>query len=468
MRPGIYVTDKVKLVRPLGKGGMGSVWVAHHEALDAEVAVKFVSADVGDKDDTAIARFKREAALSAKFKNPHVVKTFDHGVMDDGQPYIVMEMLEGETVGERLLREKRLPTRDVSVIVAQVAQVLDEAHELGVVHRDIKADNVFLLESGYDVFVKVLDFGIAKQTQLGEVGHVTATDAIVGTPEYMSPEQLLSTRSADYRADLWALAVLAYHGLTGRVPFTGETLPALSMAICNSRFQPPTEIVTGLPAEVDTWFARALHTDPGERFDSVREMSDAFRHIVHGESDQAMGRPDDSGIRQSFNPADADQSGRRQTAIVETPQSRSTSPTFSGSSSNLASDPSHGRKGSRIKLAAVLLSAVVAAVAADVLLRRGSDDAAATPGSPLGLPLGPPLATSPAPTANTSSVRPHAAAGATASAAATASASMSASSKGAPPSSSHARPSPSTISNACDNPYIVAPDGTLKIKPQCL
>jgi serine/threonine protein kinase len=274
---GTRVTPNVELVRPLGEGGMGKVWVARHLGLDAEVAVKFVSADFDDA--SAAERFKREAALSAKIKSPHVVKTFDYG-LTDGVPYIVMELLAGETLGDRLARVERLVPRDVSLIVSQTAQVLEEAHALGVVHRDIKPDNIFLVEAGYELFVKVLDFGIAKQTTKLGVASVTDTGAIVGTPEYMAPEQLLSPKAADWRADMWAVAVLAYRALVGVVPFKGETLPSLSLAICNAQFTPPSEIVSGLPVGVDDWFMRAFAPEPKDRFESDTEMAHALGELL--------------------------------------------------------------------------------------------------------------------------------------------------------------------------------------------
>ncbi|HZO12883.1 MAG TPA: serine/threonine-protein kinase, partial [Polyangiaceae bacterium] len=281
IQEGSYVTGSVRLVRLLGRGGMGSVWVAHHESLDAEVAVKFVAQELAERDPSLLERFRREAASSAKLKSPHAVKTFDHGVMKDGVPYIVMELLEGETLGARLAREGKLPPQQVAIVVTQVAHVLDEAHRLGVVHRDIKPDNIFLIAGGYELFVKVLDFGIAKQTTAA-AATVTDTGAIVGTPQYMSPEQLLSTKSADYRADLWSLAVLAYHALTGQVPFRGETLPSLSIEICGGRFMPPSRLVQGLSQSFDDWFDRALDPEPARRFDSVLKMAELFGRVARG------------------------------------------------------------------------------------------------------------------------------------------------------------------------------------------
>jgi eukaryotic-like serine/threonine-protein kinase len=278
-RAGTYVTPEVRLVSQLGQGGMGSVWRARHERLESDVAVKLMS-DVAVEDPAAMERFRREAALSGKIDNPHAVQTFDHGVMQDGRPYIVMEYLRGEPLGERLARDGMLRPPEVGVVVTQVAQVLDQAHRLGVVHRDIKPDNVFLLDVDAGLFAKVLDFGIAKRFPALDVSRVTDTGAIVGTPEYMSPEQLLSTNAADARADRWALAVLAYHCLTGRLPFHGETLPALSIAICKGECPPPSS--HGLPASLDPWFSRAFAPEPSERFDSVLAMAEQLVAVVGG------------------------------------------------------------------------------------------------------------------------------------------------------------------------------------------
>ncbi|MBI4701237.1 MAG: serine/threonine protein kinase, partial [Deltaproteobacteria bacterium] len=222
-KPGTMVTPKVRLARPLGAGGMGSVWVADHLALEVEVAVKLISAEALQRDPGLAERFKREAAVAAKIKSPHVVQMHDHGLTDDGTPYIVMELLAGESLRERLERCERLSPRETGLMLAQVAEVLSTAHAMGVVHRDLKPDNVFLVCSGYEIFVKVLDFGIAKHQGPAAGRPLTRTDAVMGTPEYMSPEQLLSAKAVDHRADLWALGVVVYEALTGWRPFHGET-----------------------------------------------------------------------------------------------------------------------------------------------------------------------------------------------------------------------------------------------------
>ena len=287
---GTEVCDGVTLVRPLGKGGMGSVWVARHRRLDCEVAVKFVAAELVAKDASVLERFHREARLASRIKSPHVVKTFDHGVMRDGRPYIVMELLVGESLGAWLVRSGRLTLRQTAKVISQIASVLEEAHAMGVVHRDIKPDNAYLTDAGYDAFVKVLDFGIAKDTRLPAPSEVTSTGAIVGTPEYMSPEQLLTTSGVDHRSDLWSLAVLAYHMLTGRVPFVGETLPSLSLAICNADYDPPSELAPELPSGTDAWFVRALAPDRAARFQAAGELAASLRGVLLGDDAEPESR----------------------------------------------------------------------------------------------------------------------------------------------------------------------------------
>ncbi len=274
---GELVTRNVKLVRPLGKGGMGSVWIGAHTTLDTEVAVKFIAPEHADKE-RFVARFRREASSAAKIKSPHVVQVFDHGITEDGVPYIVMELLRGEPLGRRLGRG-RLAPREVGMLVAQVAKVLTLAHGEGVIHRDLKPDNLFLVDSGYELFVKVLDFGIAKQLS-GAPSDITDTGAMVGTPHYMSPEMLLSPKDADQRADLWALAVVAYHALTGVLPFRGETLAALSVAVNDGTFAPPSALVSELGPDVDVWFKLALCRSLSGRFSSAGEMAQAFRQAL--------------------------------------------------------------------------------------------------------------------------------------------------------------------------------------------
>ncbi|WP_438002971.1 protein kinase [Sorangium sp. So ce321] len=289
MNAGQQVTSTLRLARELGKGAMGSVWVADHLTLGTQVAVKFMSPAYAEQSGF-VERFRREAMAAAQIKSPHVAQVFDHGVTADGVPYIVMELLEGEDLKRRMQRLGALPPIEVTGIVSQTAKALGRAHQLGIVHRDIKPDNIFLLDVEGELFVKVVDFGVAKRVQgapQGDLG-MTSTGSVLGTPLYMSPEQLLSAKHVDLRADLWGLAVVAYHALTGQVPFRGETLGALSVVLHTGIFTPPSALRPELSPAIDAWMKRALALDPAARFASARQMAEALERAVLGISRTAF------------------------------------------------------------------------------------------------------------------------------------------------------------------------------------
>ncbi|AUX39861.1 hypothetical protein SOCE26_012560 [Sorangium cellulosum] len=213
--PGLHVTPHIRLVRPLGRGGMSSVWVAEHLGLRTHVVVKFLS-DALAQSPEMVARFQREAALASQVKSPHVVQMIDHGLAPNGVPYIAMELLEGRDLRQLLAERGPLAPHEVVAILWQVAKALGRAHERGVVHRDIKPDNLFLCDVGHgELFVKVLDFGIAKVGAASDLG-ATRTGVTLGTPYYMSPEQVMGAK-VDARADVWSLGVVAYECMTGLI-----------------------------------------------------------------------------------------------------------------------------------------------------------------------------------------------------------------------------------------------------------
>jgi serine/threonine-protein kinase len=271
---GALVTPTLRLVRHLDGGGMGQVWIAEHLTLRAYVAVKFMASSITDAHGAA-ERFAREARAAAQIRSPHVVQVFDHGLTAEGAPYIVMELLDGEDLSRRLARLGVLDVRSTAILLRQIGRALEKAHSLGIVHRDIKPGNVFLVDAGGDLLAKLLDFGIAKQFERVE-RTVTESGVMVGSPAYMSPEQIVHPRGVDFRSDLWALAVVAYECLTGRKPFEGESVGALCMAIERGTFRPPTALRPDLPRALDAWFQRAFAREARSRFGSAREMGEAF------------------------------------------------------------------------------------------------------------------------------------------------------------------------------------------------
>ena len=281
---GMMVTPNVRLTRPLNEGGMGAVWVAEHLALRTQVVVKFITGELSGNAD-ALARFEREAAAASQVKSPHVVQTFDHGTTADGLPYIVMELLEGEELGDYLDRQGRMSPKDVVVLVTQLGKALDRAHAKGIVHRDIKPNNIFLTggESG-EFFVKLLDFGIAKGVDMPKIDSATRTGAVMGSPFYMSPEQIVGAKEVGAKSDLWAVGVVAFECLTGTRPFEAETMGALAIQIHGGPTPKPTERYPSLPMGVDAWFAKACSREIEGRFSTAKEMADALGRAIDGGS----------------------------------------------------------------------------------------------------------------------------------------------------------------------------------------
>jgi serine/threonine protein kinase len=281
------VAGKYRLLRRLGEGGMGEVWEAEDLARAARVALKLMHAPE-DGDVDAAQRFLREARVASLLRSPHVVQVFDCGIARE-QPFIVMELLLGETLGQRLERTGKLAPHDTARVLLQLARGLGRAHDAGVVHRDVKPDNVFLVDDGDEELVKLLDFGIAtvEPGAFGALAGGASSPALVsaspdvglvGTPLYMSPEQAEERTDCDQRVDVWAFGVVAFECLLGRLPFEGNTLGRLIVALC---FEPvPVPSAHGVvPAGFDQWFARACARSPAKRFTSVRHAAAELRRV---------------------------------------------------------------------------------------------------------------------------------------------------------------------------------------------
>ncbi len=272
LREGQLVAGRFRLERELGQGGMGAVWRARHESLDMPCALKFIIGPAASRDDVR-ERFKLEARAAARLNDPHVVKMMDFGVWED-LPFIAMEILDGENLGERLARETRLSRSETIAIATDVAAALEAAHAAGIVHRDLKPENIFLLRSG-GVVAKVLDFGIAKLAGT-DAAPITMTGALLGTPHYMSPEQAHGAKKVDYRADLWSLAVVVYQCITGRRPFEGESLGELICTILSGHKPVPSEDAPGVPRGFDAWWETAAAAQPRDRFTNATAMISAL------------------------------------------------------------------------------------------------------------------------------------------------------------------------------------------------
>jgi serine/threonine-protein kinase len=270
---GFLVAGRYALGRKIGSGGMGAVWLAHDQKLDRLCALKIVDPDKANNDEIR-KRFFREARATAQIQSAHVVEVFEYGIWD-GIPFIVMELLDGEELGARLERLGVLDFESAHRIIAQVARGLARAHALGIVHRDLKPENVFLVQADGDEIVKLFDFGIAHHVVYSPRDHATKAGAVMGTPCFMSPEQALG-EPTDWRSDLWALGVLGFQCLTGKLPFLHDALGGLLSQIL---YEPIPSIRAANPAlspRVEAWWRRASERDRERRFQDAAELSDAL------------------------------------------------------------------------------------------------------------------------------------------------------------------------------------------------
>lgn len=278
--PGTVIAGRYRLERHLADGGMGAVWVARHLTQGTEVAIKFMHGDPTELT-AARGRFEREARATSLIRHPNVVTVQDYGI-EGLMPYMAMELLRGENLDDFLLRKKRLTLAELEPIISQISRGLRKAHETGIVHRDLKPSNVFLAqEEGGREVVKILDFGIAKEIDT-TLGQHTKTTELMGSPHYMSPEQLRSSKKSDFRSDLWSLGVIIYKALTGTNPFPGDTLAEVMVQVFSGKFTLPSVHVAGLPPTVDAFFQRAFARKPDDRFQSIHDMHNAFVAVVAG------------------------------------------------------------------------------------------------------------------------------------------------------------------------------------------
>ncbi|NUP06117.1 MAG: serine/threonine protein kinase [Polyangiaceae bacterium] len=270
MTPGSVLANKFEIVRTIGSGGMGDVYQARRLSDGVFVAIKILRLDLV-KDKEAMVRFHREGRAASALKSPHAARILDFGDTDAGQPFIVMEYLDGCDLMTEIDARGALPHGEAVSYVAQACEAMIEAHDLGIVHRDLKPPNLFLAREGQRRVVKVLDFGISKAARLGD-GHVTSTQMSFGSPLYMSPEQIRSTKLVDQRSDVWSLGVILYEALTGEPPFMAETAGALAVVISVESHVPPSRKKASIPSGLDDVVAGALQKDPRKRYASVREL----------------------------------------------------------------------------------------------------------------------------------------------------------------------------------------------------
>ena len=283
---GQVVSSKYKLLRLLGDGGMGSVYEAEHLRLGTHVAIKVLHSDLARRSGL-IERFLQEARVSAQIRSPHVVQVTDVESTPDGIAYLVMELLQGEPLSALEKRERTLPVATACEYTLQILAALEAAHSLGVVHRDLKPDNVFVTFDGGKPVVKLIDFGIAKLKRAeGATGagqkNLTVAGMLMGTPEYMAPEQAYSATDVDARADLYSVGVMLYEMLSGQTPAQGEDPRVVVLKVERGEVQPLVHVAPNVPPEVAGLVHRAMAPRPEMRFSSAAEMRIALEAVVSG------------------------------------------------------------------------------------------------------------------------------------------------------------------------------------------
>jgi eukaryotic-like serine/threonine-protein kinase len=358
---GDTIADKYHVEDVLGEGGMGVVLAAVDTQLDRPVAVKILSSKHA-QNTQVFERFVQEARVAAKLESEHVVRIFDVGTLPDGRPFIVMEKLRGADLGQVLESEHRLAVQDAVGFVIEAAEGVAEAHLCGIVHRDLKPANLFLARMPDGTSrIKVVDFGVSKMAARGETSlSLTATSLVLGSPLYMSPEQLRSPRDVDARADIWALGTILHELITGEPPFLAESIAELSAKILLESLPPPdTRMNTPLPGGLGDVVRKALAKDRDARYASVAELVVALAPYAPPRSGELIHRiARMQNVSEEVRAALGPEIPRRATPLLPSAKTTAKTPTSFGTTINHG----HASKTKRNVLVAMTTALVVGGV----------------------------------------------------------------------------------------------------------
>jgi eukaryotic-like serine/threonine-protein kinase len=467
VKAGDVLAGKYRIDRVLGTGGMGAVVAAHHIQLEDKVALKFLLPEALSRPE-AVARFLREARAAVRIKSEHVARVTDVGELENGAPYMVMEYLEGGDLEQMLARSGTLPPEQAVDFILQAGEAIAEAHTLGIVHRDLKPANLFCIRSADGrLSIKVLDFGISKVTTPGASRHdMTKTAAMVGSPMYMSPEQMQSSRDVDARTDLWSLGAILYELISGRAPFNAESITELAVRVVNDPAQPLGELVPGVPPGLGQVVATSLEKKRDSRYQTMGDMAVALAPFGSKRARASVERILDTlraaGITQAvLPPSNAPPS-------LELEHSRTGQVT--AASWDQAGAPSKSRT-NMLLVGAIAGTVAIVGVAALLVLHHGpapAATAASTTTAPAIVPVDsalPPPSALPSlePPAETAATPPAASAAASAAPVATTQPPP------ARPAHSSVGPGPKPSRANCNPPYTIDPaTGEHRYKPECL
>jgi serine/threonine protein kinase len=362
VREGQILDGKYRVERVLGVGGMGAVVAAHHLQLDTKVAIKFLLPAVLARRE-GVVRFAREARAAVRITSEHVARVFDVGTLETGAPYIVMEFLEGEDLGSRLEHIGQLPADQAVEFVLQACVAVADAHGLGIVHRDLKPSNLFCIRRSDGQFIiKVVDFGISKFTGSGDLSRdvaMTNTTALMGSPFYMSPEQMQATRDVDARTDIWSLGIILYELLAGRVPFDGDGIAEVYLKVALEAAPPLRAFRPDLPEGLESVILRCLEKDREKRYRNVAELALALLPFAPDRARDSVDR-----IARIIHGA-----GLSATAVSVAPSPERSAPAPAGTIAPLGRthSPPRGRRRVFLGIVSPAMALTAAAVAALVL-----------------------------------------------------------------------------------------------------
>jgi serine/threonine protein kinase len=399
---GQVIDNKYRIVKLIGEGGMGAVYEGENARIRRRVAIKVLHPSYCDNAEV-MQRFEREAQAAGTIGNDHILEVLDLGALPDGARYMVMEFLEGEPLGKRIENAGRLQPAALAPLIRQVLAGLGAAHSAGIIHRDLKPDNIFILreKAGTKDYVKIIDFGISKFSALtGDSMKMTRTGTVMGTPFYMSPEQATGSREADARSDIYAIGVIMYEAITGRVPFEATTFNQLLFKIALSEPTPVQALVPDIDPAFATLINRAMARDADHRFQSAHEFSEAIRIWIEqgrgvmlpptGPANMAHGRTSQMASSPGF-------AGTSPGAPALTQSQADAAPTKATAGSWASSQPGvNPFKPKPTPIAAIAVAAgvgllvVAGGIAAVLAMTRGGNEEAAAPASASEIAVAPP------------------------------------------------------------------------------